>query len=130
MASLPIAPRQLTTSPGVDVDDPESFCRGNPGGVEPLVAQPAGEGVCAEVLPDDEVRDSLVGQPRQPGRQHLVQDRLADADRRVGPDLVEAQVRIDVLGTAGVDTVADPEGLGVAIGEVDGEVVDVHGDDL
>ena len=47
---------------------------------------PALERVGAEVLLDDEVGDAVVGQPRQPALEQVVQGRLADADRRVGPD--------------------------------------------
>ena len=55
----------------MDVDDPESFRGSDSGRVESLLAQPAGERVCAEVFPDDEVRDSLVAQARQPRCQYL-----------------------------------------------------------
>ena len=40
------------------------------------------------------------------------------------------RVRVDLLRTAGVDAIADPEGLGVAGRQVDGQVVDIDGDDV
>ena len=56
----------------MDVDDPESFRGSDSGRVESLLAQPAGERVCAEVFPDDEVSDSFVAQARQPRCQYFV----------------------------------------------------------
>lgn len=56
----------------MDVDDPESFRGSDSGCVESLLAQPAGERVCAEVFPDDEVSDSFVAQARQPRCQYIV----------------------------------------------------------
>lgn len=67
-----VAPFQFTTRLGMDVDDPESFRGSDSGCVESLLAQPAGERVCAEVFPDDEVCDSFVAQARQPRCQYFV----------------------------------------------------------
>ena len=62
----------------------------------PLVGQPALQGVRAQVLGHHEPRDPGGGEPGQPGEQQLVQGVLADPDRRVGPDLVVARLRVDL----------------------------------
>ena len=54
--------------------------------LQPSPCQPGGQRVAAQVAVHHQPGLPLRLQPRQPGRQQLVQGGLADPDRRVGPD--------------------------------------------
>src|SRR5438309_2095700 len=84
--------------PGPADQHAESLRRGGSLAREPLLEQPALQRVGTEVLADNEARPAAGDQPRQPGQQEFVQGRLADPDRRIGPDLVVAGVRFHLLG--------------------------------
>ncbi len=58
-----------------------------------------------------------------------MQGRLADADRRVGPDEVVGRAAVDCVRGHGRD-VGEAEGGGVAVGEVDAAFVDIDAKDL
>ena len=81
-----------------------------------------------EVALHDEVGDAARRQPGQPGAQQVVQHGLADPDRRVGPDQVEAHVVRDAVGGGRAHAV-EPQRGGVAAGQVEGPLVDVEGPD-
>ena len=59
---------------------------------QPSLDQPAVQRVAAEVPGHDQPADAVRGEPGQPAQQQVVQLVLADPDRRVGPDLGEADV--------------------------------------
>ena len=94
-----------------------------PGGE--LRRQPALQRVRSEVLLDNEIRRATGHQAGQPGHQQVMQGGLADADRRVGPDGVEAQVGRHVVGGRGME-VRDPHGPGVVPCQGQGALVHVH----
>ena len=94
-------------------------------GIASSVLDPALQAVRAEVALHDEVGHPAGGQPGQPGAQQLVERRLADPDRRVGPDQVEPQVVRDAVGGGRAHAV-ESQRLGVAAGEVERPLVDVE----
>ena len=70
-----------------------------PGARHPeLGPDPPLQAVRAQVALHDEVGHAARRQPGQPGAQQLVEHRLADPDRRVGPDQVEPHVVRDAVG--------------------------------
>ena len=75
----------------------------------------------------DENRGAGRPQPTEPRGEQLVERGLADADRWVRPDQVEAQLLVDVRRRVDVD-VAQPIANSVAGAQVAGALVDVDGD--
>ena len=110
-----------------DPQDAEPLGGGRPLNVVPLGGQPLHQRVRPEVPAHDEPGLAVVAQQSQPGEQHVVQRRLADAYRRIGPDEVHVRARSLQLGRqgrglGGVD-IGVPGRGGIAGGEVDGALV-------
>ena len=90
------------------------------GGVDPPLQR-----IAAEILLHDHVGVAAHVEPGEPGFEKLVQRGLANADRRVGPDGAEGEVRRYLVGGHRAD-VREPERLGVAAHEVESTLVDVE----
>ena len=110
--------------PPRDLEHAEPFGGRRPLAREPLLPQPALEGVRPQVPPHDQPGDAVVRQAGEPRQQQLVQRVLADADRRVRPDLVEEEVGRDVL-RPGRDDAIEAVGGGVVREQPERAFVDV-----
>ena len=76
-------------------------------------------------LRDHQPGDAGGREPGQPGQQQRVQGLLADPDRRVGPDLVVAGLRVGLFGPQHPDPVGHPQRRGVVPAQVQRPFVDV-----
>src|SRR5215813_2577683 len=106
-------------------EDAEALLGGEAFGGPALFAEPCGERVGAQVARHDEPRRTVGCEPRQPPQQHVVQFALANADRRIAPDLVECDVIRYVVGQRRDDPIGET-GLGrVLPHQVECALVDV-----
>ena len=96
------------------------------GGVA-LLGEPALQRVGAEVLVHHQHGVAAGGQPGEPVQQQVVQRRLADPDRRVGPDRVEAHRRRAPRRARTTRTFVDAVALRRCPAQVAGPLVDVDG---
>ncbi len=86
-------------TPGFDLEHAEALVAAQASTRHTEVGlDPPGEGVRSEIALHHEVCRAARSQPRQPGPQQVVQGGLADPDRGIGPDQVEAQVRVHFRG--------------------------------
>ena len=90
-----------------------------------VLVEPAHEAVGAEVLLDDEPRLPVGRQPPEPAHEQLVERGLADADRRVRPDAVEADVRRAPRRELRPSRCPRPAAAGVVTAELPGPLVHV-----
>lgn len=66
-------------------------------------------------------------QPTQPGLEEIVEHGLPDANRGIGPDLIDHDIRRELVGGHHPHPVAHPVGFRVGSTQVTGSFVDVDG---
>lgn len=89
---------------------------------EPLLQR-----IGAQVLVHDQHRSSRGRQPTEPRVEHGVQFGLPDPDRRIAPDEVETEIRVDVGGVGDLQ-IGERQSSGIAFGQFARPRVHVDGD--